>query len=126
VLDEGSTLSTRFEEGCMSTKAATEFLEKVANDEVLQAKFTTPGGDPKQRLATMVETGRQHGFQFTADEVRDVLKAKRGEGALDERQLAAVAGGAAWYAKAWAWLETNFGGSGGDDGGGNAGGGIRG
>jgi predicted ribosomally synthesized peptide with nif11-like leader len=109
----------------MSTKAATEFLEKVANDEALQAKFTTPAGDRKQHLAAMVSAGRQHGFQFTEDEVVNVLKAKQGEGALNERQLAMVGGGAAWYARAFAWLETNFGGSGGDDGP-NAGGGVRG
>jgi hypothetical protein len=92
----------------------------------LQAKFATPTGDRTQHLAAMISTGRQHGFQFTEDEVVSVLKAKQGEGALNERQLAMVGGGAAaWYARAFAWLETNFGGSGGDDGP-NAGGGIRG
>jgi predicted ribosomally synthesized peptide with nif11-like leader len=110
----------------MSTQAATEFLQKVASDELLQKQLTAQGGDLKERRAAMVAMGRQHGFQFTEDEVVGVLKATRGEGALDERQLATVAGGAAWYAKGFAWLETHFGGSGGDDGGPNAGGGVRG
>jgi predicted ribosomally synthesized peptide with nif11-like leader len=79
----------------MSTQAATEFLAKVATDELLQKQLTSQGGDPKQRLAAMVATGRQHGFQFEEDEVMTVLKAAKGGGdaALEERELALVAGG---------------------------------
>jgi predicted ribosomally synthesized peptide with nif11-like leader len=112
----------------MSAQAATEFLEKVANDDALRETLLSQGGDRKHKVTAMVNAGRERGFQFTADEVTGVLKARAGtDAALGERELAAVTGGSlrTILGRVWAWMGGPTNGDG-DGGGSNAVAGVRG
>ena len=111
----------------MSTQAASKFLEKVANDQVLGEKLFGNVGSKQERFEAFVTSGREHGFTFDGQDVESLLASARSseEGSLDERDLEAVVGGVSFrvlVGKAYAWLG---GGTGGDDGA-NVASGVRG
>lgn len=78
----------------MSTDAVTGFLDKVADDPRLRRKVAktvagkVDGGDNE-----MVDLAREHGFHFTAAELRRVLDESDTQGDMNEKELDRVAGG---------------------------------
>lgn len=98
----------------MSTQAAKQFLELVAEDPALQSRLSMPG-DPD----ALVAAGGERGLSFTSDELRSAIEAEMGEGdgELDESQLAHVAGGVSFRVAIGKLYALLGGGSGGDRGG---------
>lgn len=76
-----------FQESIMSTKSLERlksferFLQLVLEDEVLQARFQE-APDQESLVNLAVELGREKGYDFTADEVRQEL-----ESGIDGQQI---------------------------------------
>ena len=84
----------------MSAETVRVFLDKVAEDSALQAEVETMIQDKGegQMVSTgdLVAAGSRHGFEFTAEELRDEIVRQRGETAgreLSEEEMEGVAGG---------------------------------
>lgn len=110
----------------MSTQAARQFFEKLANDEALSEKLFSKKGTKQERSDAFVAAGRECGLTFDGHDVESIVTRARSskEGALDDRELDQVVGGGFWrlVGKAYSWLGA---GTGGDDGG-NVAVGVRG
>ena len=88
----------------MSSQAAREFLEKLAGEPSLRDGLVVQAGNQDERMAALVEAGRQNGYGFAAEDVRAALtELDSATGELDDRQLEQVAGGG-WYVWANKWL----------------------
>ena len=89
----------------MSSQATREFLEKLAGDHALRDRLVAQAGSQDERMAALVEAGRQNGFEFAADDVRAALRTELSSvsGELDDQQLAQVTGGG-WFRWANEWL----------------------
>jgi predicted ribosomally synthesized peptide with nif11-like leader len=88
----------------MSAQTARDFLMKTADDQELRDRIAAQYGDQNDRLAALVEAGRESGYDFTSDDVRTTLisaQASAGAAPLSPGQLDQVVGGVAWY---WRWM----------------------
>ena len=78
----------------MSRDAVTGFLDKVADNPQLRRKVAKAvAGKEGHADNEMVELAREHGFHFTAAELRRVLAESNTQGDMSEKELEAVAGG---------------------------------
>lgn len=78
----------------MSQTSLTQFLSRILTDSTLQDQLKGVT-EKTQFVETMVRLGRQHGFQFTAEDVDTVLiqGKKNPLEELTDAELASVAGG---------------------------------
>lgn len=84
----------------MSTVAVSEFLQKVGEDQALQADLVKAMQAPNDREA-VTQLGNEKGFEFTSDELwaevqkrQQEFEARQTAGELSDDELEAVAGGA--------------------------------
>lgn len=77
----------------MSLDNVRAFISKVREDEGLQQQMGSLHAD--NPVSSIVEIGKSSGFDFTAEEVRQVLREEKGEGQeeLSEEGLDLVSGG---------------------------------
>ena len=61
----------------MSSQAAREFLEKLAGEPALRDGLVVQAGNQDERMAALVEAGRQNGYGFAAEDVRAALDGTR-------------------------------------------------
>ena len=88
----------------MSTQAAHQFLEKLANDQdLVVAALFNQEGTREEKLAPAVQWGRQQGLEFTAQELLGLLEDLNGSGSagqeLSDADLESVSGGVQTRAK---------------------------
>lgn len=89
----------------MSAEGVNQFLQKVTEDAQLQEELAAALQSPN-RLDAVTQLGKRHGFEFTADEIKQEFESRESEfvarqesmeqaGELSDEELEAVAGGAA-------------------------------
>ncbi len=78
----------------MSNQAATDFLQRLVQDEALRQQVRRAEKGRSEKAPVLVEEGAKLGLAFNVAELADVLDAlhRHKIGELDEDQLIAVAG----------------------------------
>ena len=74
----------------MNKSNVSAFRAKVNDSEELQA---TIRDQARAGTLNLVALGKEHGFDFTQDEVRELVEQLEGEGELSEFELELVSGG---------------------------------
>jgi predicted ribosomally synthesized peptide with nif11-like leader len=82
----------------MSTQSVKQFWKQIESDAVLQKKveelFQQVEDQPVAKAEEVVRLGKQHGFEFTSEDLKDYLVTNGRDAQLSETDLANVAGGA--------------------------------
>ena len=78
----------------MSNQAATDFLQRLVQDEALREQIRQAEKGRSEKAPVLVEEGAKIGFEFTVPELADVLDAlhRHKIGELSEQQLVQLAG----------------------------------
>lgn len=83
----------------MSTTAVNEFLQRVIEDQSLQAELVQAMQAPNDR-EVVTQLGNQNGFEFTSDELwaevqkrQQDFESRQAAGELSDEELEAIAGG---------------------------------
>ncbi len=71
----------------MGVESLKQFIQKLGTDDALAGKFKGVSTDPNAVIAL----GKEHGYEFSAEDMRD-LKKQQGE-ELSDKELENVAGG---------------------------------
>ena len=89
----------------MAKENVAKFFAQVYENKALQGALH--GALAVASPETVVEIAKNKGFNFTADELKDVVKPRGGE--LSDKEMEAVAGGALNYSSLASYsLQTNF------------------
>lgn len=77
----------------MSVEQVKKFYEQIQEEEDLQSEFEGPETE-EALVEKAVALGSEHGFEFSAEDVKTVMEQARAEAEeLDEAELEDVAGG---------------------------------